>query len=163
MADRTLNLSDLAASLQSQIESFKPSVEAQSVGSVLEVGDGIARVSGLRDAAASELVQFSNGTLGIAFNLEADNIGVIIVGEYQDIEEGQQVLATGRIARLDDTLTVTAELVDTSDGSVLWGEQYRSKETGILTIQEEMARQISEQLKIQFTVERGPVDNPASR
>ena len=98
MADRTLNLGDLAASLQAQIESFTPTIEAQSVGTVLEVGDGIARVDGLGDAAANELVQFADGTLGIAFNLEADNVGVIILGEYQEIEEGQPVRATGRIA-----------------------------------------------------------------
>jgi len=96
--DQSLNLSDLAATLQAQIEAFTPRVEAQSVGSVLEVGDGIARISGLSAVASNELVQFANGTLGIAFNLERDNVGVIIMGEYQEIEEGQPVRATGRIA-----------------------------------------------------------------
>jgi len=88
---------DIAASLQKQLEAFAPKLEAVDVGTVLEVGDGIARVSGLAGVRASEMVQFENGTLGIAFNLEKDNVGVIIMGEYTEIEEGQTVRATGRI------------------------------------------------------------------
>jgi F-type H+-transporting ATPase subunit alpha len=65
---------------------------------VLEVGDGIARVSGLAGVQASELVEFANGVLGIAFNLEADNVGVIIMGDYTEIEEGDTARGTGRIA-----------------------------------------------------------------
>ena len=64
-----------------------------------------------------------------------------------------RALATGRLSKLDGALTVTAELVDTSDGSVRWGEQYRSKQTDILAIQEELAREIAAQLKLQFTVD----------
>ena len=66
--------------------------------SVVEAGDGIARVRGLADVRSQELVQFANGVKGIAFNLENDNVGVIILGEYSDIEEGMQVRSTGRIA-----------------------------------------------------------------
>lgn len=66
---------------------------------------------------------------------------------------GARALATGRVAQLHDALTVTAELVDTSDGSVLWGEQYKSRQKNVLAIQEEMARAISAQLKLQFTVD----------
>ncbi|MGD9101612.1 MAG: F0F1 ATP synthase subunit alpha, partial [Anaerolineae bacterium] len=73
-------------------------LEAVEIGTVLEVGDGIARVSGLSGVQASELVEFSNGVLGIAFNLEADNVGVTIMGDYTDIEEGDTVRGTGRIA-----------------------------------------------------------------
>jgi F-type H+-transporting ATPase subunit alpha len=68
------------------------------VGTVLQVGDGIARVSGLSSVHAMELVEFPNGVLGMAFNLERDNVGVIILGDYTDIEEGDVVTATGRIA-----------------------------------------------------------------
>jgi F-type H+-transporting ATPase subunit alpha len=88
---------DIAAALQKQIEMFAPTVEAVDVGTVLEVGDGIARVSGLASVRVSEMVQFKNGTLGIAFNLERDQVGVIIMGEYTEIKEGQTVRATGRI------------------------------------------------------------------
>ncbi|RPI29318.1 MAG: F0F1 ATP synthase subunit alpha [Chloroflexota bacterium] len=84
--------------LQKQIESFKPTTAVRDVGNVLESGDGIARVSGLADVRAQELVQFENGVMGIAFNLERDNVGVIIMGEYSEIEEGSSVHSTGRIA-----------------------------------------------------------------
>jgi len=91
-------LRDITASLRQQIAAFTPTLEPVEVGTVLEVGDGIARVSGLAGVQASELVEFSNGVLGIAFNLEADNVGVIIMGDYTHIEEGDVVRGTGRIA-----------------------------------------------------------------
>lgn len=88
----------ITADLQQQIESFKAEVEVRDIGTVLEAGDGIARASGLADVRAQELVQFDNGVLGIAFNLEKDNVGIIIMGEYSEIEEGMRVRSTGRIA-----------------------------------------------------------------
>ncbi len=90
-------IQDMAASLQKQVETFAPRITVADVGRVIEVGDGIARVSGLSAVRANEMVQFENGTLGIAFNLEKEQVGVIIMGEYTDIEEGQSVRATGRI------------------------------------------------------------------
>jgi F-type H+-transporting ATPase subunit alpha len=91
-------ISQITADLKNQIESFKPEVEVRDVGAVVEAGDGIARVRGLADVRAQELVQFSNGVKGIAFNLEQGNVGVIIMGEYSEIEEGMEVRSTGRIA-----------------------------------------------------------------
>ena len=91
-------ISQITADLRSQIESFKPSMEVRDVGNVTEAGDGIARVSGLADVRAQELVEFANGVMGIAFNLEQDNVGVIIMGEYSEIAEGMLVRSTGRIA-----------------------------------------------------------------
>src|SRR5512136_1986103 len=88
---------EIAIALQRQLEAFAPRVQAVDVGTVLEVGDGIARVSGLAGVQASEMVQFENGTFGVAFNLDKNNVGVIIMGEYTEIEEGQTVRATGRI------------------------------------------------------------------
>jgi F-type H+/Na+-transporting ATPase subunit alpha len=91
----------LAAELNTllqQIKSYQTDVKAVEVGRITEVGDGIARVSGLPSVKASELVQFVNGTVGIAFNLEEDNVGVIIMGEYTDLKEGDEVRGTGRIA-----------------------------------------------------------------
>jgi F-type H+-transporting ATPase subunit alpha len=90
-------IEDIAASLQKQLEAFAPQVQAVDVGTVLEVGDGIARVSGLSGVRASEMVQFENGTLGLALNLDKDQVGVIIMGEYTEIEQGQTVRATGHI------------------------------------------------------------------
>ena len=95
MTDLIKNITD---DLQKQIEDFKPSIELSDVGSVVEAGDGIARVDGLSEVRAQELVQFANGVMGIAFSLEKDNIGVIIMGEYSAIDEGMTVHSTGRIA-----------------------------------------------------------------
>ncbi len=81
-----------------QIEEYEPKVESVEVGYVKEVGDGIARVSGLANIRFNELVRFANGVQGIAFNLEARSVGVIIMGDYDDIQEGDEVRPQGRIA-----------------------------------------------------------------
>lgn len=94
MAVRT---EDLVAQLKQQILSFEAPTRAVDVGTVLQVGDGIARLDGLPNARAAELVEFENGTLGIVFNLEVQNVGVIIMGESTGIAEGQMVRSTGRI------------------------------------------------------------------
>jgi F-type H+-transporting ATPase subunit alpha len=83
--------------LKKQIALFEPEVTAHEAGFVVETGDGIARVRGLSHVRSQELVQFAEGTLGIAFNLEAETIGVIIMGENGRIQEGMEVRATGRI------------------------------------------------------------------
>ena len=88
----------IAADLKKQIDDFKPELEVRDVGTVTESGDGIARASGLSDVRAQELVQFDNGVLGIAFNLENNSVGIIIMGDYAGIEEGMLVRSTGRIA-----------------------------------------------------------------
>jgi F-type H+-transporting ATPase subunit alpha len=88
---------ELAAMLQEQIEGFEPSVETVDVGTVIEVGDGIARASGLANVKLSELVQFEGGVPGIAFNLDEDTVGIIVTGDYAEIEEGETVRGTGRI------------------------------------------------------------------
>ncbi len=74
-------IKDISASLQKQIEDFQPELELRDIGTVIEAGDGIARASGLADVQAQELVQFQNGVMGVAFNLESDNVGIIIMGE----------------------------------------------------------------------------------
>jgi F-type H+-transporting ATPase subunit alpha len=84
--------------LKQQIEQYGSRMVVTNVGYVVQVGDGIATVHGLRDVMASELVEFENGVLGIAFNLQEDSIGVIILGDYTGVEEGDEVRATGRIA-----------------------------------------------------------------
>ena len=91
-------INQITADLKKQIEDFQPEMEVRDVGAVIEDGDGIARVGGLSDVRAQELVQFADGTLGVAFNLESDSVGVIILGEYSGIEEGMLVNSTGRIA-----------------------------------------------------------------
>ncbi|MBM3120860.1 MAG: F0F1 ATP synthase subunit alpha [Chloroflexi bacterium] len=94
----TDSLQNLSAELRRQIEGFTPTVEVKDIGTVLEAGDGIARVSGLADVRSQELVRFANGVMGIAFSLETDSVGVIVMGDYAGIEEGMTVSGTGRIA-----------------------------------------------------------------
>ncbi len=97
MAELTINPEDISAALRAALSGFTPKVEAQQVGRILEVGDGIARVSGLPLVSVNELLEFHGGTLGLALNLDEDSIGAVILGDAAHIEEGQTVIATGRI------------------------------------------------------------------
>ena len=89
---------EISAILKQQIEDYDKSVSVSNVGSVLQVGDGIARVYGLQQAMAGELLEFEDGTEGIALNLEDDNVGAVLMGEGLGIREGSTVKATGKIA-----------------------------------------------------------------
>ncbi|MEE2767860.1 MAG: F0F1 ATP synthase subunit alpha [Actinomycetota bacterium] len=100
MTELTINTADIAAAIKKNLDGFEPSLEQSQVGRVLEVGDGIARVSGLPDAAVNELLQFESGTVGLALNLDEDSIGAVVLGDVDDIEEGQTVRATGDILSL---------------------------------------------------------------
>jgi len=91
-------IKNLTTDLQQKIDSFKPTLEIRNVGTVTETGDGIAMVDGLAGVQSQELVEFQNGVMGIAFNLEKDRVGVTIVGDYTTISEGMEVHSTGRIA-----------------------------------------------------------------
>ena len=93
----TESIKQITAEFKKFIDVFEPVAGVQSVGTVLEAGDGIARVRGLSDVQAQELVQFENGIFGTAFNLEKDLVGVIIMGEYDEIVEGMEVRSTNRI------------------------------------------------------------------
>ena len=91
---------DIVRALQDQIQNFDQPVRTTNVGTVVEIGDGIATVYGLSQAMANELLEFPGGTLGVALNLEEDTVGAMILGEYQHIEEGGEVRTTGRIAQV---------------------------------------------------------------
>jgi len=88
---------EISAILKQQIERYQSEVEVSNVGSVIYVGDGIARVYGLQGAMAGELLEFTGGTFGMVLNLEEDNVGAVLLGEYNHIKEGDVVKATGRI------------------------------------------------------------------
>src|SRR5215470_8224066 len=92
-----INADEIAGILKQQIQSARTQVREDEVGTVIEVGDSIARVYGLTAAEAGELVQFPNGLFGIVFNLEEDNVGVVIMGPDDQIKEGDTVRRTGRI------------------------------------------------------------------
>jgi F-type H+-transporting ATPase subunit alpha len=91
---------DISTLLRQQIAAFQAPVETADVGAIIEVGDGIARVRGLANAMASELLEFPGGVYGVTFNLEEDNVGVIILGDYEGLKEGDTVKGTGRIIQV---------------------------------------------------------------
>src|SRR5918995_6657300 len=97
MAELTISAADIATALKKNLEGFEPSLEARTVGRVAEVGDGIARVFGLPDAGVNELLEFEDGTVGLALNLDERSIGAVVLGDSDHIEEGQTVKSTGRI------------------------------------------------------------------
>jgi F-type H+-transporting ATPase subunit alpha len=91
---------EISAILRQQLGNFNPGADLEEVGTVLQVGDGIARVYGLNGVRAGELVEFENGTRAIALNLEEDNVGVVLMGESGSIKEGAKVKRTGQIASI---------------------------------------------------------------
>ncbi|MCY3800328.1 MAG: F0F1 ATP synthase subunit alpha [Chloroflexi bacterium] len=94
------NSNDIAAILRERIDDLETTVREANVGSTIEVGDGIARVLGLSEALAGELLEFPGGTLGIALNLEEDSVGAVILGAFAHIKEGDEVRTTGRVAEV---------------------------------------------------------------
>jgi F-type H+-transporting ATPase subunit alpha len=97
MAELTINADEITAALQRHVTEYSPEVSTEQVGRIVEVGDGIARVSGLPNAAVYELLEFEDGTLGLALNLDEDTIGAVILGGDTHLDEEQIVRATGRI------------------------------------------------------------------
>jgi len=91
---------DISSVIRQQIEEYKKEVEVVNIGTVLQVGDGIARIYGLEKVMAGELLEFDDGSVGIALNLESDNVGAVLMGEGLTIQEGDSVKATGKIAQI---------------------------------------------------------------
>jgi len=91
---------DISSVIRQQIEQYKKDIEIVNVGTVLQVGDGIARIYGLEKVMAGELLQFQDGSVGVALNLEADNVGAVLMSEGITIQEGDSVKATGKIAQV---------------------------------------------------------------
>ena len=97
MTELTIGASEITQALERHVEEYTPVVGTEQIGRIVEVGDGIARVSGLPGAAVNELLEFEDGTLGLALNLDEDTIGAVVLGEVDSLEEEQTVKATGRI------------------------------------------------------------------
>src|ERR1700757_2204490 len=107
------NVGEIASVLQQEIEQYQSQVDVREVGRVLEVGDGIARIYGLSGVMAGEMVEFTRtGVRGLAFNLEENSVGVIILGEYLEIAEGDEVRATGELLRVPVGDAVIGRVVD---------------------------------------------------
>lgn len=96
----SIKAEEISKLIKQQIETFEADIEVSDVGTVIEVGDGIARAHGLENAMAGELLEFENGVMGLAQNLEESNVGIVILGEYTDIKEGTEVRRTGRIMQV---------------------------------------------------------------
>jgi F-type H+-transporting ATPase subunit alpha len=97
MAELTINASEITEALRRNVADFDAGVSREQVGRIISVGDGIARVSGLPEAAVNELLEFENGVLGLALNLDEESIGAVVLGGSDQLDEGQTVKATGRI------------------------------------------------------------------
>jgi F-type H+-transporting ATPase subunit alpha len=97
MAELTINTADIAAALKKNLEGFSPDLAANQVGRVIEVGDGIATVSGLPGVGVNELLEFEGGVRGLALNLDEDSIGAVVLGDVGVVREGSTVKATGQI------------------------------------------------------------------
>ncbi len=92
-----INPAEITSVLKKEIESYDQSVEVESIGTLISIGDGVARVSGLKDCRMSEMLEFPGDLYGIALNLEADSVGAVVLGDYTTLEEGDTVKATGEI------------------------------------------------------------------
>ena len=97
MAELTISSDEIRGALERYVSSYTPEISREEVGVVTEAGDGIAKVEGLPSTMANELLEFADGTLGLALNLDVREIGVVVLGEFAGIEEGQQVKRTGRV------------------------------------------------------------------
>ena len=103
---------EITSILKSRIEHYDVQTDLSEVGTVLQVGDGIARVHGLETASSLELLEFEHGVVGIAFNLEEDNVGVALFGEWQEVKEGDPVKRTGAVVDVPVGDSLLGRVVD---------------------------------------------------
>src|SRR5947208_11794415 len=93
-------MSTLLQEIEAQIAGVKTGVQKQNVGTVREIGDGVAKIEGLSDAMLNEMLDFGNGVVGLALNLEESEVGAIILGDYTHIKEGDEVKTTGKLLQV---------------------------------------------------------------
>src|SRR6266513_6240754 len=103
---------EITSIIKSSIDSFDAGIESRSVGTVVEVGDGIAQIYGLDGALASEMLEFPGGVMGMALNLEEETVGAVILGESQMIKEGDTVKTTGRVVEVPVGQALLGRVVD---------------------------------------------------
>jgi F-type H+-transporting ATPase subunit alpha len=129
-----INVAEITSVLKQEIAGFEQQLQVSAVGTVIEVGDGIARIYGLSSAMASELLEFENGIIGQVFNLEEDSIGAVIFGDYLHIKEGQQVKCTGRLLEVPVGDAVMGRVVNPLGQPLDGGPAIHSTETRKLDI-----------------------------
>jgi F-type H+-transporting ATPase subunit alpha len=133
MAELTISTEEIRGALERYVSSYTPDLSRDEVGTVTEAGDGIARVEGLPSTMAQELLEFEDGTLGVALNLDVREIGVVVLGEFAGIEEGQQVKRTGRVLSIPVGDAFLGRVVDALGSPIdalgeIAHEQYRELE-----------------------------------
>jgi len=106
------DIGELTSVLKERIRNYEAKLDVSETGVILEIGDGIAHIYGLDNAMASEMIEFPNGSYGVVFNLEEDSVGVIILGEYEDLREGQEVRRTGRVLEVPVGEALLGRVVD---------------------------------------------------
>jgi F-type H+-transporting ATPase subunit alpha len=148
MAELKLNTGDIAAALRENLEGWSPSLESETMGYVTSVGDGVARVSGLPGAMASELLEFPGGLLGVALNLDEDSIGTVILGDASGIEEGDEVRSTGRVLSVPVGDELIGRVVDSLGNPIDGKGEINAAERRLLETQ------------APSVVERQPVSDP---
>ncbi|MCI0651920.1 MAG: F0F1 ATP synthase subunit alpha, partial [Planctomycetes bacterium] len=103
---------EITSVLKREIEGFKSALSVEEVGTILEVGDGIAQIYGISNCMAGEMLEFSNGARGLAFNLEENSIGAVILGEFVDLKEGDTVKRTGTVVQVPAGELLLGRVVD---------------------------------------------------
>src|SRR5262245_14061070 len=129
-----INVAEITSVLKREISNFEQKVQVSEVGTVIEVGDGIARIYGLRNAMAGELLEFENGTMDQVFNLEEDSIGAVIFGDYLEINQAEQVKSTGRLLEVPVGDDVNGRVVNPLGQPLDGGPAIKSAETKKLDI-----------------------------
>src|ERR1700684_1670784 len=105
-------MSNLLQEIEAQISGLKTGVTRQNVGIVSEIGDGVAKIEGLSDAMLNEMLDFGNGIVGLALNLEETEVGAIILGEYPAVKEGQEVKTTGKLLQVPVGMALLGRVVN---------------------------------------------------
>nr|AYC64092.1 ATP synthase CF1 subunit alpha [Johnson-sea-linkia profunda] len=123
---------EISSIIREQISNYKKEVKIENVGTVFQVGDGIARIYGLNDVMAGELIEFADGTIGIALNLESKNIGAVMMGQGTSVQEGSVVRATGKIAQIPVGDNFLGRIVDALARPIDGQGEIVSQETRLL-------------------------------
>src|SRR5439155_14412123 len=139
---------EITSILKSRIEQYDVETDLAEVGTVLQIGDGIARIYGLENAVALEMLELEHGVTGLAFNLEEDNVGAALFGEWQNVKEGEPVRRTGRVASVPVGEELIGRIVDPLGNPVDGGPPLETTER----------RQL--EFKAPGVVDRQPVKEP---
>ena len=121
---------EITSILKQRIEEYDVETDLAEVGTVLQIGDGIARVYGLENAVAMEMLELEHGVIGLAFNLEEDNVGAALFGEWQHVKEGEPVRRTGRVASVPVGEELIGRIVDPLGNPLDGGRRSRRRRRG---------------------------------